>query len=338
MFNPRIDWAGSFRALGKIVLFVPQLFRKKDKSGDELVQGAHASANLSNPGAVTTPARHGDGNDDHDLDTVHFTPPASIDQTLIHPALRNLEAKISRRSEDACSDTDSAIDVSSCRSSLECQTSPQCTFATFSEGPCKDVDPPSARASLAGCCHRLHGSNCNEQLEEAAFAQHQHSLEDPQKADNEPISLEAFERRMTIARVVARNKYTHTEILQREFCWDDEFYTDQTGHLGILQEEMNTIHRKAIQTCPTGYRLRTCSWHKLKTPFGKRGPQNAANGSVPQIKLTNPEGKDWFLEDMRYYPDEEKEKGATNKDSLGAVGKDSSDAVDEDTSDEEPLC
>ncbi len=277
MFTPRFEWPASLRAFAKLPFVGPQLLKKKGSS-------SHDGCKAASPTCATP-------TDDSDIAT--FCPPASIDQSLIHPALRNLDAPISHGKEDTWSVADSAIDVSSCRSSLESFARLLRPDVKSSEESSKKAGTYSARESNSNCC------SCKQEKVKQAS-------EKPQRTEG-TISLRAFERKMNIARVVARNKYTNTELREREFRWDDEFYVSSTGHLGVIQEDLNASHRQAIKTSPTGYRLRACSWHKIKTQFGKRGLKNMLGGLVPSIKLTDPEGTEWFLEDLKYYP--EKEEG-----------------------------
>ncbi len=277
MFTPRFEWPASLRTFAKLPFVGPQLLRKKGTSSHEFCTGKAASPTCATP--------------TNDTDIAAFCPPASIDQSLIHPALRNLDAPTSHGKDDTWSVADSAIDVSSCRSSLESLARLLRNDTKPSEEPSKKAGTYSARESSSIC------SYCKQEQTEKA-------PEKPQRAEG-AISLRAFERKMNIARVVARNKYTHTELREREFCWHDEFYTSPTGHLGVIQEALNASHRQAIKTSPTGYRLRACSWHKIKTQFGKRRLKNMLGGLVPSIKLTDPEGTEWFLEDLKYYPEKE---------------------------------
>ncbi len=279
MFTPRFEWPASLRTFAKLPFVGPQLLKEKGSSSHE--GGKAASPTCDTP------------TDDTDIAT--FCPPDSIDQSLIHPALRNLDASISHGKDDTWSVADSAIDMSSCRSSLESLARLLRPDMKPFEEPSKKAGTYSAWESSSNCCH------CKQE-------QTKQAPEEPQRTES-TISLRAFERKMNIARVVARNKYTHTELRQREFCWHDEFYVSKTGHLGVIRDDLDASHRQAIKTSPTGYRLRACSWHKIKTQFGKRGLKNMLGGLVPSIKLTDPEGTEWFLEDLKYHPEKEERPG-----------------------------
>ncbi|KAL1858799.1 hypothetical protein VTK73DRAFT_7796 [Phialemonium thermophilum] len=78
--------------------------------------------------------------------------------------------------------------------------------------------------------------------------------------------------------------------------WGSFFFQDMSGHLGIWTEYYNYWSRVE------GHRLACCHWQRLESPLALDKP----NSKVPQLILTDPDGKDWFLDDLTYYP------GATN--------------------------
>jgi hypothetical protein len=87
---------------------------------------------------------------------------------------------------------------------------------------------------------------------------------------------------------------------RREICWEDEFYTDSTGHLAIRRDERQNEKRIALQTNPEWFRpLGVCSWLRTKMEpisLGSGGAGRNGDG-VPAVKVTDTEGEDWFLED-----------------------------------------
>ncbi|SPQ19349.1 27194af3-38f2-4680-a2ec-fa1ee2373c3b [Thermothielavioides terrestris] len=114
--------------------------------------------------------------------------------------------------------------------------------------------------------------------------------------------------KMDIARLDGR-KYTWTETRLRNFQWSEEFYVDESGFLGVLAERANEQFRAAIADDPASYGAASCHWHKTKAPARlprrkKTENEKEETPTVPKIVLTDPQGENWFLNDLRYYPDD----------------------------------
>ncbi|KAL2127338.1 hypothetical protein VTI74DRAFT_10891 [Chaetomium olivicolor] len=120
--------------------------------------------------------------------------------------------------------------------------------------------------------------------------------------------LSSWECKMRINRAIAQGKYTVTE--QRLLCfkWKSQFFTDGRGHLGILQERVLDAHRFAIERDPGNHGLSACRWHKSKVPPRNNNKKRESDDELdllPEIKLTDHKGENWYLDDLTYYQDED---------------------------------
>ncbi|KAL2019468.1 hypothetical protein VTK56DRAFT_9584 [Thermocarpiscus australiensis] len=77
--------------------------------------------------------------------------------------------------------------------------------------------------------------------------------------------------------------------------WQEEFFVDGDGRLGVLKEVEEEQARSLIQAEPARHSLPSCRWHKSKAQLQAPAP------GVPVLKLTDPEGREWFLSDLFYY-------------------------------------
>ena len=87
--------------------------------------------------------------------------------------------------------------------------------------------------------------------------------------------------------------FVGTDFVEKEapFDWSRSFYHDVYGYLGIHQEYENYVIRAQ------GHKLWTCHWQRFASPVNMDGVN-----SGPLLLLTTPEGEDFYLEDLTYYP------------------------------------
>ncbi|KAJ4290185.1 hypothetical protein N0V88_006694 [Collariella sp. IMI 366227] len=124
-------------------------------------------------------------------------------------------------------------------------------------------------------------------------------------------------RRMNINSQIAEDKYTLTEQRLRGFKWNSQFFIDGQNYLSIMHERVLDAHRFAVQSDPESHSLSTCRWHKRKTSprkISKHGEDGDL--ALPEIKLTDVEGKVWFLDDLTYYRDDENDEDEDEDDEV----------------------
>jgi hypothetical protein len=132
---------------------------------------------------------------------------------------------------------------------------------------------------------------------------------------------------MSLARAASQRphspQYTHTEQRQRDFRWEDAFYVDGSGHLGVTKELADRELRDMVTANSAVYGLHSCQWHKTKTNTRQepkqakpKAPQDDDRPPPPLLKLTDPEGQEWFLSDLLYYPDNYDSDGEEEDDDL----------------------
>ncbi|KAG7292145.1 hypothetical protein NEMBOFW57_002180 [Staphylotrichum longicolle] len=144
--------------------------------------------------------------------------------------------------------------------------------------------------------------------------------------EKERAALRAYQRQMQIRADAAREHKSHTTLREQKRQWEDVSRIDREGHMVVRREARHARLRERMKVDPTR-KLQVCTWHKIKTEPEKRG----GKCDVPTIKLTDPEGEDWFLQDLRYYPDEDYDEVADEED-------DSDEYVYGNASDEEGAC
>ncbi|KAK4240621.1 hypothetical protein C8A03DRAFT_13066 [Achaetomium macrosporum] len=143
-----------------------------------------------------------------------------------------------------------------------------------------------------------------------------------QKRSEAAESLRVWKQKMSLAREASqRHKYTHTERREREFRWGNDFYIDESGRLGVAKELADGECREMVAASPAVYGLQSCRWHKSKTNT-RRAPRQAKTAEddgrppPPLLKVTDPEGQEWFLSDLFYYADNDDDDEEEEDDEL----------------------
>ncbi|KAK3311204.1 uncharacterized protein B0T15DRAFT_489827 [Chaetomium strumarium] len=241
-------------------------------------------------------------------------------------------------------DTDSAIDIRSRSTSVSCgsesteQSSAEAQFDTSKQQqkgqfPYDEEDTWTDYESIPAS-HSLRG--LTQAAVQPATQSRQTSTPNrgDEESDRQQKRLEAAERlrawkqRMSLARAASqKHHYTHTEQRQRDFRWGEAFYIDDSGHLGIAKELGDQECRDMVTASPAVYGLQACRWHKSKTNTRREPKQANNNANKPQppeedggrappplLKLTDPEGQEWFLSDLFYYADNYDSDGEEEED------------------------
>ena len=208
------------------------------------------------------------------------------DGPVIGPELRRWELQdspIPFRAHVASPDPSSASD-----------TSPPFSFATQCQPPYGEEDSWSDPESFHDYCARRRDSTPKQHHSDDEAAKRKRHL------NKERAALRAYKRQMQIRAKAAREGKSYTTLREEIREWKDESRVDEEGHIVVKRVTRDTLHREEIIADPARG-LPACTWHKSKTQPEKRGRKS----DVPVIKLTDPEGAEWFLQDLRYYPDED---------------------------------
>jgi hypothetical protein len=119
----------------------------------------------------------------------------------------------------------------------------------------------------------------------------------------------------------SRREPSYTDLRLQEFRWADHFHVDDGGRLAVTKEVERAAHRAAIRENPYKYGAKRCHWHKSKKPPRPRPKKRAVGSEVenenkpplPTIKVTDPEGEEWYLEDLFYYMDDDGWDGVSDE-------------------------
>lgn len=250
----------------------------------------------------------------------------------LHFDSRTYETVADEDGEDSRTAPDSAIIIDTSSPPLEASQSLQ-------SGPKPIIIPTTASSSASQQQQAPHQAQAGQQAQQQQKGQESQS-EDEQQQEQEDKEQAAFlrdwERKMARAAHLWRRRCRHTEERQAAWRWDHDFYVCERGLMGVWKEWEDAELRRD----PT-FGLPACRWHRLRikapppqqqqqqlctgtekkldgltSEGGRGGPGGSASDGqeeggtvptvlpVPVLKLTDPEGQEWLLDDLFYYGDE----------------------------------